>query len=306
VHYLMHSDYPPLLPFLYAFATLFAGRFAWGASLLVMPWFLALTGGVFGEASARRLRDEGAATALTTLLVGTLGLVNLVTATAGSADSILLAFEIGALCALASIEPRHTAEWTAGLALAGAVLTKVEGVFFAAIVIATAATLEKRRAFRRVESVVRLSLFPGLAFGAWLVFCRLHGILSMYRGDTFGSLNLRFVGPILESMLRAASYDFAYLPWGVLALAAWALRRFGFAAVPASSAVAFLAANAFFYLHADHDPTMWIGWSSPRTMTTALACGFLAIGPARACGELPLLGRVPPGDTISPERTSIE
>src|SRR5262245_49485222 len=42
-HSLMHADYPPMLPCLYAWATLVAGRFAWGAALLSLPLFLTLT-----------------------------------------------------------------------------------------------------------------------------------------------------------------------------------------------------------------------------------------------------------------------
>jgi len=60
-NFLMHSDYPPGLPFLFAFGSLLAGRFPWGASLLVMPWLLALTVALFGASARRRIESlEGA------------------------------------------------------------------------------------------------------------------------------------------------------------------------------------------------------------------------------------------------------
>ncbi|HET9793634.1 MAG TPA: hypothetical protein VFS34_04155 [Thermoanaerobaculia bacterium] len=284
-NYLMHPDYPPLLPFVEAFATMFAGRFAWGASLFLMPWFLGITGAIFHAAALRRLENARAAAALTAIFVGTLGLADLVSATAGSADGLLVAFETAALASLSAIGSRRLSEWTAGLCLAAAGLAKIEGVFFAAIVAFAAVALTRSSWRSRATSAWHLATAPALAFGTWLLFCRAHRLVAMYRADVFGAPTLRFLPRILSVMGRTASYDHAYVPWLALAASAWAFRRFGFAAVPVAAAGLFLAADVGFYLNGNSDPSMWVGWSSARTLTTVLACGFLSIGRTAIAGE---------------------
>lgn len=276
-HYLMHSDYPPLLPLLEGFGTLVAGRFPWGASLATLPWFLAIFAAIFHAGALERLKDPEAAAGLTAVATGVLGLASLVAATAGNADPGLLAFETAALVAVTSSGDDPSAEWAAGAALAGTVLLKIEGTFFAIMLIAgVIISRPKRRGLLR--SAARLGGPPFLALGAWLVFCARHGLLDVYRGGRIGAFTLQHAGKVPAAMLRSADYEYHFLPWIALALAAFALRKFGFSAVPLWTGIGFLAANLYVYLHGTADPTTWIGWSAGRTLMTVLVCAFCSIG----------------------------
>lgn len=274
-HYGIHPDYPPLLPFLNAFGTMAAGRFPWGASLLVMPWFLAMATTAF-HAGTRDREAPAAAGWLTPVFAGTVGLAAVAALTAGNADLILIAYETAALSLLVRRSAGAVDRWAAGAALAGGCLVKIEGAFFAAI--AVAAFVVTDRGEDRGRGAVALSLPPTIAVGAWVMFCRAHGLLDFYAGGKIGPFTLQNLGKIPPAMLRAASYDSFFVPWIALGLAAFACRRRRFSPFPAAVAAGLLAVNVFFYLHGTNDPTRWIGWSAGRTLISVLVCGFVAIG----------------------------
>ena len=276
-HYLMHPDYPPLLPFLYAFGSLAAGRFPWGASLLVMPWFLAMTVSVFHGVAEKRLDHPRESALLTAVFAGVLGLTGLVTCAAGSADAGLIAFETAALAVLLSTGGGPS-EWIAGAAFAGACLLKLEGLFVSAIVISGVILVCRPGWRRRLVSAARLSLFPAIGLGSWLLFCRANGLIDFYRGGQIGAFTLKNASRIPPAILHAAAYDYAFLPWIALALTGFAFRQRGWAFLPLWTAGAFLSVNVYFYLHGTADPTIWIWWSAGRTLITVLTCGSLAIG----------------------------
>jgi hypothetical protein len=274
-HYLMHPDYPPLLPFLNAFGTIAAGRFPWGAALIVMPWFLAVTAAAF-HAGVRNRTDPAAAGWLTATFTAAVGLASIAAFTAGNADLVLIAYETAALALLVRRPAPTAAEWAAGAALAGACLVKIEGVFFAAITVAAFAATAPPRERRR--GVIALVIPPAIALGAWVLFCRTRRLLDFYAGGKIGSLTLRNFLKIPPAILKAASYDSLFVPWIALVLAAIACRRTGFALLPMAVGVGLVAANVFFYLHGANDPTQWIGWSASRTLISVLVCGFVSIG----------------------------
>jgi len=273
-HYLMHPDYPPLLPFVNAFGTMAAGRFPWGASLLVTPWFLAIATGAFHAGT----RDRGRAAAgwLTATFAGAVGLASVAALTAGNADLILIAYETAALALLVQRSTGAVGRWAAGVALAGSCLVKIEGAFFAAIVVAAFVLTDRRE--DRARGVVALALPPAIALGVWVMFCRAQGLLDFYAGGKIGPFTLRNLGKIPPAILKAASYDSLFVPWIALVLAAFACRRTGFALLPIAVGVGLVAANVFFYLHGANDPTEWIGWSAGRTLISVLVCGFVSIG----------------------------
>src|SRR5262249_8258882 len=135
MHYLIHPDYPPLLPCLYAWASLVAGRFAWGAALLSFPLFLAFTAlTLYGFATPRVGRRTAAEYAcLLAVLLGFLGLSNMI---GGDAEPVLFLFEVLTLSALMFAGGGAAGRAAAAVGLAGAVLTKIEGTVFAALVVA--------------------------------------------------------------------------------------------------------------------------------------------------------------------------
>jgi hypothetical protein len=277
-HYLMHPDYPPLLPCLLAFATIAAGRFPWGASLLVMPWFLAMAATTYHAAARRRNADRLAAGWVTAVFAAAIGLAAVSALTAGNADVPLIAFETAALVLLVDRGSEGAARWGAGLALAAATILKIEGLFFAAL--ATGVFVVRAPARERRNVLVSLALPSAIAIGSWLLFCRAEGLLDLYRGGQIGPFTFRYLGRVSAGLVKAASYECLYVPWIAAALAAAALRRTGFALAPLLVAAGFVVVNAYFYMHGG-DPTVWIGWSAARTLISVLPCLFVSIGAIR-------------------------
>jgi len=274
-HYLMHPDYPPLLPCLQAFGAMASGRFPWGASLLVMPWFLAMAVATYRSGAHERIADRTAAEWSTAIFAAVIGLAAVAALTAGNADVPLLAYQTSALVLLIGARPRPAARWAAGLALAAASILKIEGLFFAALT--TVVFTARARPGERREVFLSLAAPPSIAIGSWLLFCRAEGLLDLYRGGEIGPFTLEYLGRISAGLVKAASYDCLYVPWIALAFAAFALRRRGFAAEPLLVAAGILAVNAYFYMHGE-DPTVWIGWSAARTLIPVLVCFHLSLG----------------------------
>lgn len=245
-HFLMHPDYPPLVPLLYAWGAMIAGGFSYWAPLLFTAVLLALTallvpgrGGVLMAA----LLAFGYAQALV----------------AGAADPILILFEVAALCALTFLDdPR-----LASIALAGAAMTKVEGAAFAAVVILAYALVS-----RRPVRALAIAIAPATVLGTWIAFARTHGLIDSYaRGTT----PLDWSSDMLVSLAKTASYHAYYLPWlAVLAPLAFA-KRWNRAALPLLVAAGSIAYILFFYMHADAHRDFWVAVSAERVLLTPLA-----------------------------------
>jgi hypothetical protein len=281
-HFLMHADYPPLWPCLYAFATMLAGRFAWGAALATLPLFLALS--VVAAASFARLRlgsleSAGLAAAFSAIF----GFLLSDGMTAGNADPALLFFETLALCLLVFAGEEPGAFLLAGIALAGAAWLKLEGIAFGWAVIAAAALAIRPFSARKLAP---LAGPPLIAYGTWMTFCRAHGLL-----DTLGSHRF-FVTPerlrtIAGGMLGAASMGAGYLPW-ILVAVLFVVRRPGRAAIFGVLVAAFIAAfDCSFYLSTQGDPAPWILDAGKRTlMTPLLALLLAAMAPSGATASV--------------------
>jgi len=276
-HLLMHADYPPMLPCLYAWAALVAGKFAWGAALFSLPVFLALTLLTF-FGFARRSLSRREAAEHTSLLAALLAFVMVAGYTAGNAEPLLVYFEVTALSALVFAADRPEGVSVAAFALAGAALTKVEGVVFAALVIAGVVLFIKDA--RRWHRLALLAGAPALALGAWSLFCRLHGFSDVYdlhrlSLPTFGHFSL-----VLKDMTHQASYGFWFVPWVVLLLLSLPGRRTGSSLMAITVALGFGVFIVYAYLTSIESPHLWIGWSGARVLITPLVCLFF-FGTAR-------------------------
>jgi len=270
----MHSDYPPLVAFLYAWATLAAGRFAWGAALLTMPFFLLLATLAFWGFARRPLGDRRAAE-LTALFAALFGYTCVVSLTAGNADPALLFFETVALAALTFGEGRPESDWLASLALAGAVLTKVEGAAFAAIVTACFLLLGRHQG-RRLGSLWRLAAAPFGLLALWLLFAARHGILQSYRTEQYGEFSLAHWRDVASGVLASASYGAAYLPWIALALLVVLGPSPRRALPPLAAAAGYTVFILYSYMRGEFDPRLWIEWSAARLLLTPLLCLIFA------------------------------
>ena len=245
-HFLMHPDYPPLVPLLYAWAAMIAGGFSYWGPLLFTAVLLAMTallvpgrGGVLMAA----LLAFGYAQALA----------------AGAADPVLILFEVAALCALTFLDDPVLAS----IALAGAAMTKVEGATFVVVVIIAYAIVS-----RRPLRALAIAIAPAILLGTWIAFAKTHGLLDSYLR---GSKPLEWSSETLVMLLKTGSYHAYYLPWlAVLAPLAFA-KQWKRAALPLLVAAGSIAYILFFYMHADANRDLWIAVSAERVLLTPLA-----------------------------------
>jgi len=259
-YYLMHSDYPPMLPLLYAWASLMAHRFSWWGALFLMPVFLLAT--AFGF---RGLARNAWYAALLTAILGYGFAAGMV---AGAADPLLLLFEVIAIAALT-----FDFEILAVVMLAAAALTKVEGAVF--VVIAAFAYLITRR--KLLKSIL-IPLPAAILLGSWILFASRNQLIDSY-GMARGSLHLDLLGPVTSATFRRASYDVAYVPWlaTLVPLAIGRNRRR--ALLPLIVAIGTITSTLFYYLHVA-SPAWWIEASAQRVLLTPLACLVVAAAAA--------------------------
>jgi hypothetical protein len=254
-HFLMHPDYPPLVPLAYAWAAMLAGGFSYWGPLLLTALLLGLTallvparGGVLMAA----LLAFGYAQALA----------------AGAADPMLIFFEVAALSALTFLD----APLLASIALAGAAMTKVEGAAFAVVAIVAYAIVS-----RRPLRAIGIAVTPAILLGSSIAFARMHGMIDSYaRGTT----PLVWSPEALGAIVRSASYHAYYLPWLAVLLPIALAKQLKRAALPLLVAAGSLAYIVFFYMHADANLEFWIAVSAERVLLTPLAA--LAVAAAAA------------------------
>lgn len=285
LHFQMHPTYPPLVPLLYAWGTMVAGRLSWEAGLLTMPLFLSLTGCAF-LGFAEPLCGRRRAATLTAVLVAMLGLVMIAVPVAGNAEPLLLYFETVSLVALLFRPTGERGFLAAGVGLAGAAMTKIEGCIFAVLVICAHLVFGRDRSFRALASLVTP---PLIMVGGWFAFCHAHGISGRYELPTASSV--RFLPLIVGEMGRQASFGVGYVPWIAAVLIGIGGRWSSESRTAAVVAIGFAGAMICIYLGARQDPRLWILWSAGRLFMTPLLCCFLAsvaarLNPGSCPGEL--------------------
>jgi hypothetical protein len=275
LHVLIHPDYPPLVPCLYAWGTLFAGRFAWRTALLSFPLFVGFaTLTLYGFARPALGRRAALANAsLLAVLLGFLGVENMV---AGDAEPELFLFEVLALGALVFAGGTAAGLAAAGIGLAGAVLTKIEGTVFAGLVVGAWAAFGVPGFRRRARAAAILGLAPGAALAAWLLFARQNGLLDIYRLGVTARLTLAELPVVLRELVRDELFGPRLAAWAVVAALLIVRRPPRAALFPLTVAAGFLAFMVYMYLSGRGDPKLWIQWSAARLAMTPLICLLVA------------------------------
>ncbi|HMF07711.1 MAG TPA: hypothetical protein VKJ00_01170, partial [Thermoanaerobaculia bacterium] len=136
-------QYPPLMPILEAWGALLAGRLPWRVGALISwIWFVAaLT--PMAPLLKRRIAAPAAAT-LTAFWAAALSLSFVISGFGGNGDAPLVFYETAAgLLVLTERDGTWSGRWFAGALMAGAVLTKQEGIV-AAFLLAVGAWLRDR------------------------------------------------------------------------------------------------------------------------------------------------------------------
>jgi hypothetical protein len=266
---LMHPDYPPLLPLVYAFASSVAHGFSWWGALAAMLLLLLATALAFRGLAREALGDERAA-AYATLLTAVLAYGYARSMVAGAAEPMLLLFETIAVAALTF---RDDGEVIAAIALAGAAWTKIEGAAFVAIVVV--AYLLTRR---RVARAMAMALPSVILVGAWLLLAMKHKFIDQY-ARVEEPLHLESFGTIAKVMSVQASYGAFYLPWLAGAVPFAFARNWRRAALPLLVFAGIVASALYFYLHGIA-PVWWIRASADRVLLSALMALLVAAAAA--------------------------
>jgi hypothetical protein len=265
-HNLMHPDYPPLLPFYYAWSMLGGRQLDWWGAVFSAPLLLLLAScAVWGVASGQRHPHAAGLTALFACMFSTLFIQN---AVGGNAEPMLLFFETLSLAAL-TLGESHVIG--GALALAGCVLTKVEGTAFAvALILALVIVRPSRRTGR---DLLWLIAVPGLMLAGWLVFCRAEHLIDIYRPSAT-VLTIAGVLSATKQVGKQASFGMWYLPWAVPALLI-ALGNLRSARVQLVTLC--LTAGFLLYVYGRvGDQTILVDWSATRVLLSPLLMIFFA------------------------------
>jgi hypothetical protein len=165
----LHASYPPLVPSVYALATMVTGRFSWIGATATFPLILAaLAAALPSVLRLSTTADRAAATSA--VIVCGIALLGNEADIAGNGEMPLLFFET--LAAAVLIAPAATApsmQLLAGMLLGGAVSTKVEGLPFA-VALAAVFLAARRRQLVLWSAATRLTVPTALALGLWFLF----------------------------------------------------------------------------------------------------------------------------------------
>lgn len=279
----MHSNYPPLVPLVYAWGIGAAGRLPWQLGLAscavwILPGFALLR-----DLLGRRLhRDEAAMASSFWLLAMALAIP--ASLSAGNAEPAMVLFASVAVAALLGRAPR----WLAAVALAGVVMTKNEGAVLFALVAAGALLRDVLEGARGAELARRAAVTLGVplaALSSWLLFEARHGVpMSDATREKAGELALGRAGEVAAGMWRnldAGSMGLAWLAAAVVLAVAWRRwRELLPALVPALGILGFLFV---YYLHFRGDGLeVWMRWTMPRVSLGALAVALVGAAFASA------------------------
>ena len=267
----MHASYPPLVTNLYAFASIAAGRFAWGAATFVFPLCLAALASAL-PGLLRTATPRGTAWAASALVVAAFGFLGNEVDVAGNGEPWLWLFETLAMVLLVGgAATTGAGQLLAGLLLAGAVSTKVEGLPFA--VAAAILFLAIRRRQLRIGRAAGFLLLPGVvSLGAWFAFGASRRLFYGYEQyGSFLDIHWNELARVLSSIASALWSAGWTLPWllPVAALLA-APGKTRLAALPLILAAVLTGFFVFTYLHLP-DSSRWIEWSAGRVFSPLLA-----------------------------------
>ncbi len=291
-------DYPPLVPVLNAWGTLLAGKMPWHAAPLTTAVWLLATIPLLLELLRKRL-DDDTATAVTVFWTVAMSILMVNSFSGASAEAPLLFFESAAVAALL-VEGEGDSRFLAALALAGAVLTKREGI--AAVILLGLGTLLRDLLERRQDFLRRfftLLVWPGLAISSWSAFEWHAGLPVGYRGNAgLSALSLTNAKSIAVQGWHYLNAGTGGLTWIVPAFFLVLLGRQWRVVLPALLlAGGLLALFAFYCLHGTADPSKRIEWILPRVSQPAASALILAAGVGMARQRRPgRAGSEPEGD----------
>lgn len=272
--------YPPLVPVEQAWTALATGRMQWMLNLAdALLWLAAAI--LLLRGLIRHALGEQASDLIVSFWAAAISASLIASYAGGSAEAQLVFFATVAGAAL-FLGPKPSVS-IAAVALAGAVLTKVEGALIAAVIVVVAAAVSRFSANRLSRSeYAHLAAWPALAYAVWWLFQKAGGLTlsDPLRGNLADFSIARFPA-VLMTMLSKMGTAAWGLPWiiptVVLILVA---RHWRAAAGPVLSAAAMLGFFLFYYLLERRPLDMVMGWEVPRITQPALSLLILGAGAA--------------------------
>jgi hypothetical protein len=280
----MHPYYPPFVTNLFALSTTIAGSLPWDAATLTFPLLLAGLA-VTLPSLLRGAERPWAPAPISAVIVSALALLGTEADVAGNADAFLWLFELVGIALLLAPRPIDAPRLLlAGLLLAGAATSKVEGLPF---VLAAALFFLAGRGIQggAVKPGVLLLAPTALSLGAWFWLGLSRKVFDRY-GEYGSLLDLRWerLGLVASQIARAfwsAGWALPFLvPIAVLLLGPGGARRLPIAV--AATLALFLTAT---YLSPVPDPRLWIEWSASRTFAPIAALLALSAAAPRERGH---------------------
>lgn len=272
-------DYPPLVPILQAWGALASGKMPWRLNpILSAVWAIAAA-----AILVPLLRRKLGAPAWVVLAFWSVALSFSLaySYSGGNAEAPLLFFETVAVASLLTESETNPSRFLAGIALCGAVLTKVEGTAAALALIAGTLVRDlSRRQTGAVACALRLAIGPALGLAVWFSYQRSAGLHVGYRPH--GEL-LRLYpshwGSIAQNMLYFLNAGTLWLSWAIpILFLAWFARRWRRVLPALALTLGLMGFLVFDYLHDKEDPAVRIGWTLPRASQPALSALVLGAG----------------------------
>jgi len=265
----LHVYYPPLVTNVFAFGAMIAGRFPWGAATLTFPVLLAATA-VALTGILKTESDAPSAAATAALATSAIALLGIHAMVAGNAEPFLLFFEILAVALLLTPAAASKAgKLVAGLLLAGAAASKVEGLPFLLATVSLFLLIERERRGSIPKTLLLLGGPTLILLGSWFGFGAARKLFYGYQGyGRFLDVRWDHLDEVITGFGRAfwkSGYALPFaVPLLVMLLTPGKTRR---ALLPIGIAVAITGFFSFTYLHGEADPGVWIGWSAARVFS---------------------------------------
>jgi hypothetical protein len=286
-HEYLHIYYPPLVTNVFSFGTTIAGRFPWGAATLTFPLLLAAA--AIGLAGILKT-ESGTAPAMATsaLVTSAIALLGIYASVAGNADPFLLFFEILGLAVLLTGLAGSTAgKLLAGLLLAGAAASKVEGLPFLLAAVGIFLLLERGRRGPIGKTILLLVGPAAVSLGTWFAFGAIRKLFYGYQSyGRFWNVRWDHLDEVVLGFGTAfwkAGYALPFIVPLVVLLATRGKTRH--AHLPVGVASALIGFFWFTYLHGEADPTLWISWSAARVFSPLTFLFALAAWCSRPTGS---------------------
>jgi hypothetical protein len=274
-----HVNYPQLVPITWSWGQFFVGEGMWRfAPLATLLWLTAAIPLVYTLLT--KLVERTAALIATTFWTVAMALSLVFAITGGNAEAPLLTYVTVALLALVT-EPTagSVSRHIGAVAIAGALMSKTEGLFCVALLLggyALAVALFDRRNFR--QRIVWFVVIPAAITAIWPLFQIVKGVpLEDAAREPLLVVTFDYVAEIIAGMASNMSAGTFGLSWILAALfLLHGAKRIGRALPAVTLAVGLLAIYFFYYLHSHKDPTELIGWTMSRISQPALSALVLA------------------------------